>query len=43
MVCLRPIPETAIASPALADDLCAFARDALPLLQWGWDAIVDMR
>jgi uncharacterized protein (TIGR02453 family) len=43
MVCLRPVPETAIASPALADDFCVFARDALPLLQWGWDAIVDTR
>lgn len=43
MVCQRPVPETAIASPLLADDFCAFARDALPLLKWGWDAIVDTR
>ena len=43
LVCLRPVHETAIASPALADDFCAFARDALPLLQWGWEAIVDSR
>ncbi len=43
MVCLRPVPEAAIGSPALADDFCGFAREALPLLKWGWDAIVDTR
>ena len=43
MVCLRPVPETAIASSALVDDFCAFARDALPLLKWGWDATADLR
>jgi uncharacterized protein (DUF2461 family) len=43
LVCLRPIPETAIASAALVDDFCAFTADALPLLKWGWDAIVDSR
>ena len=43
MVCLRPVPEAAIASPALADDFCAFARDALPLLKWGWDALANSR
>jgi uncharacterized protein (TIGR02453 family) len=43
MVCVRPVAEAAIASPALAEDFCAFARDALPLLKWGWDAIVDSR
>ena len=43
MICLRPAPETMVASPALADDFCAFARDALPLLQWGWDALGDVR
>ena len=43
MICLRPVPETAIASPALADDFCAFAADALPLLKWGWDAVVNSR
>jgi uncharacterized protein (TIGR02453 family) len=43
MVCLRPIPETGIASPALARDFCAFAADALPLLRWGSDALVDSR
>jgi uncharacterized protein (TIGR02453 family) len=43
LVCVRPVPQAAVASPALADDFCAFARDALPLLKWGWDAIVDTR
>jgi uncharacterized protein (TIGR02453 family) len=43
MICLRPVDEAAIASPALADDFCAFAADALPLLKWGWEALVDSR
>jgi uncharacterized protein (TIGR02453 family) len=43
MICLRPVAETAIASPALADDFCAFTVDALPLLNWGWEALVDER
>jgi uncharacterized protein (TIGR02453 family) len=43
LVCLRPVTEAAIASPALAGDFCAFAGDALPLLKWGWDAIADLR
>jgi uncharacterized protein (TIGR02453 family) len=43
MVCLRPVTETAVASPALANDFCAFAADALPLLTWGWDALADSR
>jgi uncharacterized protein (TIGR02453 family) len=43
MVCLRPVAEAAIASPALVNDFCVFARDALPLLKWGWDAIADSR
>ena len=43
MICLRPVEEAAIASPALADDFCAFAADALPLLKWGWEALVDSR
>jgi uncharacterized protein (TIGR02453 family) len=43
MICLRPVDEAAIASPALADDFCAFAADALPLLKWGWEALVDAR
>jgi uncharacterized protein (TIGR02453 family) len=43
MICLRPVGEAAIALPALADDFCAFAADALPLLKWGWDALADAR
>jgi uncharacterized protein (TIGR02453 family) len=43
LVCVRPVSETAIVSPALAHDFCAFARDALPLLKWGWDALLDSR
>jgi uncharacterized protein (TIGR02453 family) len=43
MICLRPLSEAAILSPALVDDFCAFAADALPLLRWGWDALVDAR
>ena len=43
MICLRPVPEAAIASPTLADDFCAFAADALPLLKWGWAALADER
>ena len=43
MICRRSIAETAIASPALIDDFCAFAVDALPLLKWGWDALADTR
>ncbi len=43
MVCVRPVAEAAVVSVALVDDFCAFAADALPLLKWGWDAIVDSR
>jgi uncharacterized protein (TIGR02453 family) len=43
MVCLRPVPQAALASPELADGFCAFARDAPPLLKWGWDALADSR
>jgi uncharacterized protein (TIGR02453 family) len=43
LICLRPVAAAAIKSPALADDFCAFARNALPLLTWGWDALADTR
>ena len=43
IVVVRPLEETRIASPALVGDLVAFAREALPLLTWGWDAISDAR
>lgn len=38
-----PIEPARLASPDLADDLVAFAKQALPLLQWGWSAIADER
>ena len=43
MVCRRRVAAAAVASPALVDDFCAFAADALPLLKWGWDALADSR
>jgi uncharacterized protein (TIGR02453 family) len=43
LICLRPVAVRAIKSPELAGDFCAFARDALPLLAWGWDALADSR
>jgi uncharacterized protein (TIGR02453 family) len=43
LICMRPVATPAIALPSLAEDLCAFARDALPLLTWGWDALADSR
>jgi len=39
----RPIDPAQLASPDLVDDLVGFARQALPLLQWGWAAIADER
>ena len=42
-VCSRPVPSERIAMPALVDDLCAFAGEAKPLLEWGWSAVVDVR
>jgi uncharacterized protein (TIGR02453 family) len=42
-VCDRPVAAKAVRSPALADEFVAFARDALPMLTWGWDALKDVR
>ena len=39
----RDIADARLASPKLVDDVVAFARDAAPLLQWGWSAVVDTR
>jgi uncharacterized protein (TIGR02453 family) len=39
----RPIRAARLKSSVLVEDLAAFAKDALPLLQWGWSAIVDER
>jgi len=41
LICLRPVAARAITSPKLAEDFCAFASDALPLLAWGWDALAN--
>ena len=35
LVCLRPVPEAAIASPALVDDFCAFAARRAAAAQMG--------
>jgi uncharacterized protein (TIGR02453 family) len=43
LICMRPLAAAAIASPSLAADFAAFARDSLPLLAWGWDALADSR
>ncbi len=42
-ICSRPIAAARLAQPGLVDDIVAFARDALPLLEWGWSAVVDER
>ena len=39
LVVRRTLPDNLIGSPKLVDDLLAFARDAKPLLNWGWDAL----
>ena len=39
----KPIDPARLGSPDLVDDLLAFARRALPLLEWGWAAIADKR
>jgi uncharacterized protein (TIGR02453 family) len=43
IVVSRPIADARIASPGLVGDLVDFARAALPLLTWGWDAVSDAR
>jgi uncharacterized protein (TIGR02453 family) len=42
-VCSRPIKDARLKSPALVGDLVTFATDALPLLEWGWSAVIDER
>ncbi len=39
----RPLEDALIHTPDLADRIIAFTRDMLPLLQWGWAAMVDER
>ncbi len=43
IVCVRPIADKRISKPELVGDLVAFAKDALPLLEWGWAAVVEQR
>jgi len=43
VICVRRIEETQIYGPALVSTMLEFAKDALPLLNWGWSAIVDER
>ena len=42
-ICMRPVAEPKIRKPALVDEFCAFASDSLPLLEWGWNALTDLR
>ena len=42
-ICSRPIAATRLAERGLVDDIVAFAKHALPLLEWGWSAVVDER
>jgi uncharacterized protein (TIGR02453 family) len=39
----KPIAAARLRGPGLIDDLVGFGKQALPLLEWGWDAIVDER
>ena len=43
LVVTHPLAPERLADPALIQDLAAFAKAALPLLSWGWDAIADTR
>ena len=43
IICLRPIADKQLAKPALIGELTAFAKDSLPLLEWGWSAVTDAR
>ncbi len=42
-ICSRPIADSRLSAPGLVGDLQAFAGDAMPLLEWGWSAVVDAR
>jgi uncharacterized protein (TIGR02453 family) len=43
IVVTRAVPDKRLAEAGLVDDLVVFARDALPLLSWGWDAVTGTR
>jgi uncharacterized protein (TIGR02453 family) len=40
LVVRRRLPDKLIGSAKLVDEILAFARDARPLLNWGWDALL---
>ncbi len=42
-IAMRPVTAAETREPALVGSFCTFARDALPLLEWGWDALTDSR
>ncbi len=42
-ICSREVVNARLASPKLVDDVVDFAHDAMPLLKWGWSAVVDAR
>jgi uncharacterized protein (TIGR02453 family) len=42
-VCIRPLDPARLPSPDLVKDVRIFAKDASPLLAWGWAALVDDR
>ncbi len=42
-MCSRDIADARLGSPKLVDDIVDFAHDGLPLLKWGWSAVVDAR
>jgi len=42
-VCRRAVTEAAVGTPELVTSFCAFAKDSLPLLKWGWDALTETR
>ena len=41
--CACPLSDEEMRSPRLVARIVAFARTALPLLEWGWDALDDDR
>ena len=43
IVVSRPVAETRLREAGLVEDVLSLARDALPLLEWGWDALSDVR
>ncbi len=42
-ICVRPVAEAEIREPALVSSFCQFAAEALPLLEWGWNALTETR